>query len=177
MNDTDPPTTLDRLRDGLRDHWPTIAAGATAAAIAITGIVTITGLNDDLDTADTLTDTLTVQIDDLNATVETLDGQVDKLTGVNDSLDTEIEGLEEALGTAETNLATARNDRDRAETRAEACEALPADVYALMDWVTLGRTNVYAAVAQGDALIDDQTQVLDDLTDSVLACDNDGPTA
>jgi len=135
----------------------------------------------DRDDAEALAEGRAVEIADLDTEVAGLNSKVADLGEEIVELSDGNDALVDSLQQTESNLSSARVDRDRAEDRAEACEGLPADVYALMawvvdymDWVDLSKTNIYAAVSQGDSLLAQQGRVLDDLTASLAGCDGSG---
>jgi len=169
-NDEEPtqaPQTIDRNK-------VVLGAAATGAVLLLLtfGLVSIGG---DLTDARDEVQTQASEIETQASEIETLDDQVGKLSGVNDDLDIKVTDLE-------SSLESARDERDDAEERAQACESLPQDVYLLiewvteyMDWATLVRTNPAAAVAQGDGLLDDQERVLAALAESVIDCGGGSP--
>jgi len=147
------------LADALRRHWLILVA----VALLLFCFAAILTLSDSLTQSEALADQQAGEIDDLDAEVLTMSAEIDELQG--------------DLRRSESSLSVARSARAEAEDRAEACEALPDDVAEVlnwmadyMDWIELSQSNIYAAVAQGDAMLAEQKRVLDQLSVSLTPC-------
>ena len=143
----------------VRRHWPLLAAGV-ALVICLVALVTARA---QLADSEALADERAEEIVDLDAEVT--------------AMGEEIGDLEDDLRRSESSLSVMRSARDEAVAAAAACEELPGDVTALLEWVVdfiewseLSRTNIAAAAAQGDAMVAEQERVLDPLGESLERC-------